>query len=438
VIVGICASLGLLLIQRTYPLWVVFSIGLGTLFFGALLCHGDLARDRPDPKRLTGFYLAISLGGALGGIANSLVAPLFFDSVVELPLTLIALGFLVYAEPGRTGPPPYRPPWWTWALAATAFVLPVSIALADVQLEVASSLATVVLIGALWVVGMRRYSYAFALVTTVVGGAIVTGFNEPMSTIAKSRSFFGVVRVRDYPEWTTMVHGTTIHGSQSKADPLRAVPRSYYHPAGPLGALVAGSPDGARIGVVGLGTGALAALGRPGQEMVFYEIDPVVIRFARDHFSFLEESPARVSIVEGDGRLSLESVPDADFDLLVIDAFSGDFVPTHLLTQEALDLFRCKVTPRGLVALHVSNRHADLRRVLRGYAEATEAPVLLADYVPDPPAIRQGAASTVAAAVGPPAVMEVLLRDGRWAHLGADGSRVLWTDDHVDLLRVLR
>lgn len=197
-------------------------------------------------------------------------------------------------------------------------------------------------------------------------------------------------------------------------------------------------PPGARVGVLGLGAGALAAHLEPGQEMVYHEIDPLVVEMARAHFTYLEDARGEVEVVLGDGRLTLEDVPDGSYDLLVVDAFSSDFVPTHLLTVEALELYRRKVRPGGLVLLHISNRHADLPRVVKGYSEATGQPVAHVDHDPSAAALEEGAFRSQVAALAPdPETVAELRRRPGWGYIDIDIRPVVWTDSRIDLPAVL-
>jgi spermidine synthase len=237
-----------------------------------------------------------------------------------------------------------------------------------------------------------------------------------------------------------MMHGTTVHGAQMRAPARRRVPPAYYHPAGPLGGQVAAQPAGARIGLVGLGTGALAALTKAGQTVHVYEIDALVEELARRHFSFLADAPAEVTVAIVDGRLGLAAEPDGSLDLLVEDAFTGDAVPAHLLTAEALELARRKLRPNGLAVFHVSNRSLDLARVFRGWSARTGHPVAIQRWEPGPAARREGATTTLAVAVAADdAVVRRLVAEsaGAWRLLDVAGAAVRWTDDRTSLVGVL-
>lgn len=438
-VVAVSASVGLLLVRGQYPFEVMLALALATLFFGALICHRDLAADRPPTGELTGFYLWISFGGALGGALNALVAPVLFDSIAELPLTLMALSLLLYFAP-TTGvrPTPYRPSWRVGTLSAVALMTPMFVALQSAQVATAV-LALVLALGVVWGVATARYVGLVAVSVWLLCALLLTGFTDADSMVTRQRGFFGVVKILDFPDAVEMMHGTTVHGRQSHDPELRRLPITYYYPEGPLGSLIAATPAGARIGVIGLGTGALAAAATEGQELIFFEIDPVVVRLAREHFTYMDDSAGDIRVVLGDGRLALEKEPDASFDVIVVDAFSSDFVPTHLLTEEALQLYLRKLRSGGVVGLHISNRHADLRRVIRGFGEVNGYEVLFADYSPTAEDRQRGAVHTLAAALSTdPLTLKQLADTPLWTRFAADVPAVHWTDDHADLLSVLR
>ncbi len=381
---------GVSLLGAVTDLPFLAPLSLATLFAGALLCHLDLARDRPAPERLSSFYLWLAIGGLAGGALNSLVAPVVLDRVTEYPLTLAVVAVLALPSRGRR------------SAAGMAF------AAAACALAVWSAL----------------------------------GAGEGGATVRTARSFFGVVRVADLPGERVLIHGATQHGSQRLADAGRRIPTRYFHPAGPLGSPVAALAPGARVGVIGLGTGALAALTKPGTRLTFYEIDPLIEDVARRQFSYLADAPGDIEVKIGDGRLLLAAEPEASFDVIVVDAFSGDVVPVHLLTAEAIDAFRARLAPGGLLVLHVSSRWLALDRVLAGYgAHRPGVSLAVADWQPDSAARAEGASRTLAVAVADDAaVIDALeaVRPGLWRPLAADGRAQWWTDDRSDLLGVMK
>lgn len=442
--VAAALALALLPLEAGLPLPLILGIALAPLGFGGLLCHLDLARDRPPPQQLTGFYLWIALGGVIGGILNSLVAPRLFSGVAEFPLTLAVLAWLL---------PAGGPGWLLGELRRArgggrllpAALMVGAIGLVTWQLArgqgperwlwlfVALSLLP---LGAL--LPPRRLN--FTLAATLVALLLASGLASPEPVLDQARSFFGVLRIVQRPERRMMVHGTTIHGSQSTAESLRRTPQGYYYPTGPMGSLVAAQPPAARIGVVGLGTGALATLTKAGQRLDYFDIDPLVELLARRHFSYLADAAGEVQVTVADGRLGLAAVPDGSYDLLVLDAFSSDAIPAHLLTTEALELYRRKVKPEGLVLFHISHRALDLARVFRGWSRATGGAVAVQRWEPDDKAVDEGALPTLAVALAPDdATVRALVdgSDGAWQLLPEDGRAALWTDDSANLMSVL-
>ena len=358
----------------------------------ALVCHGELVRLRPPSRDLTDFYLWIAVGGMLGGLFNAVLAPELFDGPLEYPLILV---LSLWLRPGmRVG----GERWTAWA---RDLALPLTVGLAGVAILWAEA-------HVLQGVGGRALAFGLMAVTALaclaavgrplrltlaVGSLLIAGWVNPVaetSTILAERSFYGVHRVVQSEDglYHTLYHGTTIHGAQSLEPERRLEPLTYYRRGGPLdqvlarirgsdareGAGSAGAgteEDGLRVGVIGLGAGAMACLGRPGERWTFYEVDPVVIRIARDPdlFTYLSECPTRSHVVRGDGRIALRQAADRRFDLLVGDAFSSDAIPVHLMTKEAIQLYLDRLAPDGVLAFHVSNRHMSLEPVLAALAD---------------------------------------------------------------------
>jgi SAM-dependent methyltransferase len=366
------------------PIWLLIPLHLLTFFGAGLFCHGELARDRPGPAHLTEFYLWLAVGGVLGGLFNALVAPLVFNRIVEYPLALVLLCLL------RPGPPKARlgrwSRWLDWGLplalgglTAGLIVRLPSQSLEPLQLRLGLMFGLPAVLCYTFVDRPRRF--ALGVTALLVAGLLYTGAHgRPLYT---ERSFFGVLRVTLDPTGTfrQLVHGNTVHGRQRIDEEGPPVPRSYYHRDGPIGRLFAVLPRmnpqfaEARIGVVGLGVGSLAAYAEPGQQWTFYEIDPAVKRLASNpaYFTFLQKCRAeKLDVVLGDARLRLEDAPEHHYDLFILDAFSSDAVPVHLLTREAMRLYRDKLAPGGLLAFHISNRYLDLKPVLGNLAADAE------------------------------------------------------------------
>ena len=313
-----------------------YSIGL---FVCCMALHGELVGLKPSPRRLTEFYLSIAFGGALGGVFVALVAPLFFDSFFELNL---AIG-----------------------------LCPILVALAFWQGSERQSL-----------LHTRREKKIFiaAAIVLSLGLWIALGFHARRETRGYTecaRNFYGVLAVGEYkiPKtgegYTMLIHGRISHGMQFKSPEKRRKATSYFGPKSGIGLTLTHFPSkesGLKIGVAGLGTGTLAAYGREGDAYRFYEINPNVARLAKKYFTFLDDCRATTAIVMGDARLSLEREAPQGFDVLILDAFTGDAIPTHLLTVEAFDIYRRHLKPGGVIAVNASNRHLDLYPVVSGLA----------------------------------------------------------------------
>ena len=368
---------------------VVPSIGLllATLAAVGLALHGRLAADRPSPAHLTRYSLYVALGGALGGIAAGVLAPLLFVVPIE-GLLVLALGVALGSLPG----------WWR--VAAVPAVVAV----------------------------------VLAIVATIVG---------PAGTVRVDRSFYGVYRVAaPTPDVHVLYSGTTIHGRETFAGPYAGEPLSYYHRAGPLGEVIeslqAEHPT-MRIGAVGLGAGAIAGYGRQGDTIRFFEIDPTVVSIARDpsSFTFLAESEASVDVHIEDGRLGLESTPSDAFDLLVLDAFSSDAVPVHLLTVGSMATSMRTVAPGGVVAVHVSNRFLDLEPIVAAAARANGFVSIIGSDLPPPELADLADPSQWVIVARSFADVADLVEGDRWRTAHADGKRP-WTDRYSDLIGAIR
>jgi hypothetical protein len=354
-------------------------LALASFFVAALLCHRELFLRRPDRRQLTAFYLWMSFGGVIGGVFAALLAPKLFTSTIEYQLLMIAALFCV---PG----PLFRSAAQldVKRLAGISCLALACLCLAGLAADVGGPrvhsyavIAIVVAIGVFFLVISGWPEQRFAFMAAL--GIVLLIMPEGYTAIRAERSFFGTVRVLESANGVQrlMLHGTTLHGTRrlKTADGVpvtRPEPAAYYHPTGAMArafdvvrtAKAAGSDQPANIlaGVVGLGTGSLACYARPGDAFRFYEIDPAVVKLAADpkYFDFLSTCTPTAPIIVGDARLTVGKEPDDLFDYLVIDAFSSDSVPTHLLTVEALKMYLSKVTDNGVIALHVSNKFMDL------------------------------------------------------------------------------
>lgn len=405
------------------PLPVTLLAHLLVLFFAGTLAHGRLAEERPAPERLTEFYFLLSLGGVLGGALNALVAPLVFDSVLEYPLVLVLALALRRGGRGRIFDLVPVLAVFSGCLAGLAVVQSVSAARAILVGAVVACLA----------IGARRplrLTLSFACLTLLVAAGSAGLHTE--------RTFFGVLRVTEQDGERRLFHGTTIHGVERFAGPLAGEPLAYYGRRGPLGDVFAAYPRFDRVDAIGLGVGTLAAYGRPGERLTFYELDPAIARVAGDprFFTYLLDARADVEIVLGDGRRTIARVPDGTSDLVIVDAFSSDSVPVHLLTREALELYVRKLRPGGLIAFHVTNRHLELAPVVTRAARALGlAAVERNDRAEGARGTRTPSRWLVIARS--PERLEPLLERSGWRNPKVSAGRV-WTDDYSNVLSVVK
>lgn len=430
-------------------LWVELVIHLEAFFITAMVCHGELARRRPAAHHLTEFYLWMSVGGVLGGLFNALLAPVLFDSVMEYPIMVVLVALL---RPWRKG---RRPLDFALDLALPgllALLLWLSIGMVDGGYGLAISLTVFLaaIVGALllpWRGSPLRFALGLAVLMSLAPLAMkeqgLSGLGVA-GTIHSERSYFGVNRVTEVESPYRahfLIHGTTLHGAQRLDDGARKTPMTYYHPDGPLGQVFQAFPFRrfSRVGAVGLGTGAAACYARPGQDWTFYEIDPTVERIARDErfFTYLADCAPDARVVIGDARLSLQAAPDGAFDLLILDAFSSDAIPVHLITAEAFAMYRRKLSPGGVIMVHISNRYLDLETVLgRITLETGFFGVVQNHDAGTSETMLRYPSIWVAMARSPDDIIE-LAPDTRWAPLrGAKAA--LWTDDYVNIIGALR
>ena len=449
------AACGLFVEVKTFAL-LFGAVAVLNLFTVSVALHGQLFERRPDPQHLTLFYLMLSVGGVIGGIFCALVAPMLFDWTYEHVILLAAAAFLM------TSPSLFDRLASLWNGDATARRLTWLTAGLLVVLALAGK-------GLFGIPASRDVSYwaTFAIIAlaivaignrtlftiAVVALMICIGGYERLALSAEpgkmTRSFFGVYSVQDRgDEARILVHGTTMHGVQNRGSPERErMPTTYYAPQSGVGLAMAAAPrlfgDQARIGMVGLGAGTLACYARPGQRWTFYEIDPVDIAIARDpnQFTFLSRCLPGVPVELGDARLTLERAPPRSADLLVIDAFSSDSIPIHLLTREAFDVYRRHLADEGLLLVHISNRFLDLEPVIAA-AAANGWHASLRHYRPNEQQAAENHTASIWIAMSPsPATLAHLVsagEEGKWRPLRPRPGFAPWTDDHATLLPLIR
>ena len=376
-------------IKAALPL---FAVGL---FVCCMVCHGELARLKPDPRYLTLFYLMVSIGGAVGGIFVGLIAPNVFSGYYEFPIAIVGCGALIASVASRDllkGP--------LWAVAV------------------------------IYVVGLTGY----------VGYELK---NARGTNRVAVRNFYGGLKVSDSGTGKdvtrTLTHGTINHGEQFLDPDRRRMPLTYYGYKSGVGLAILNVNSGGpkHIGVIGLGTGTLASYGRPGDRVRYYEINPLVIKISRSEFTYLNDCQAQLDIALGDARLSLEREPPQNFDVLAVDAFSSDSIPVHLLTIEAFQLYFRHLKPNGVLAVHVSNKYLDLKPVVDRAAEALGKARIVIDTDDDEeiPSIFGSTWVLVSADRDFFRKPEIKLA-GTTSTAGKDQR--MWTDDYSNLFRILK
>ena len=384
------------------PIVPTICVLLAALFACCMFCHGELVHRKPHPRYLTGFYVMISLGGALGGIFVGLIAPNFFDSNYELPAGLALCAALVVT----LAPQPaflQRARWRRfWAPALAALLA-----------------AYIIFLG----VGIRNGFHGY---------------------LAVQRNFYGQLRVRQSEDpsdefaYRVLQHGRIDHGEQMLNEMYRRQPVTYFCPASGIGKMIAARSTTAplRVGVMGMGCGTLVAYGRRGDTYRIYEINPLVPPLAETFFTYLTDTPAKVEIVLGDARLSLEREPNQQFDLLVMDAFSGDSVPVHLITREAIQMYFRHLKPGGVLAVNVTNTYLDLRPVVERAASYFGKIAIYYHFTPDEDDSLCYTSSWIA--IGDPSIRQSapdLLKAG--AVLGPRPDFRMWTDDFSSMWGIL-
>ena len=425
------------------------------LFTLSVALHSQLFERRPAPEQLTLFYLAMSAGGVIGGIFCALVAPLVFDWTYEHLLLLVAAALLM----GTPSLFDRFAPLWNGdklagriTLVATILVLLLAVSGKGLfgfpESERVSYYAALAIIAVAIVAIGNRLLFAASVAALIICAGAWEQLALSASPGKMSRSYFGVYSVRsDEVDSRTLVHGTTVHGVQNLGSPARErMATTYYAPTSGVGLAAAAAPalfgSEARIGVVGLGAGTLACYARPGQRWTFYEIDPLIVDIARDprQFTFLSRCQPDAEVVVGDARLSLQNAPPAGADLLVVDAFSSDSIPMHLLTREAFAAYRRHIGDQGLLLVHISNRYLDLEPVVAAssgdgwHARVRTFELAAADKD------RNYTPSIWVALSRDPATLGRLVELSRkeWRPLGRRDAVAPWTDDHASLLSVIR
>lgn len=431
--------------NATEPTTAIVLLHLCFFFVAALVCHGLLSGDRPDATRLAEFYLCVALGGMFGGLFNTLIAPIAFNTLIEYPLAIV-LACLI--RPSDATEESSRDRLFDVILPVGAALLTIGLVFLVNQYDVGEVVAVAIIFGIPLVIinhhfRSRPVRFALALGAVMLGSVV---YSETQNrTLHDERNFFGTLSVRLDTSGDTRVlfHGNTIHGRQFINPSLQREPLSYFHREGPLGQIFDAfnsNPASPHVAVVGLGAGSMACYARPDHNWTFYEINPAVVQIAQnpEYFTYLQKcavGPTR--IIVGDARLQLQHAPDHQYGLIVLDAFNSDAIPVHLMTKEAIELYMSKLAPGGMLAFHISNRSLKLDSVLAELAKQKGATILsLADGEYDPVRGKDPSEWAVMAQRSP--ALDNLVTNPRWRVLRPRAESDAWTDDFSNILRVFR
>jgi hypothetical protein len=438
-----------ILLEATEPMILILSLHLLGFFWLALVCHGELARTRPPSDRLTEFYLWITLGGVLGGVFNVLIAPLVFKNMGEYPM-MLALACLL--RPGETAAltprrSPYAllsnlgPPMLVGGLTLGLIFLARGVGLPAGPLTVGLGFVPPLLF--VYFLQNRPLQFGLSFGMIFLASCFYPGVDGP--PLYSERTFFGIHRVTEQAGYRKLFHGNTLHGEQSLDPERRREPLTYYYRTGPIGQVLTslkGDPRLRRVGLIGLGTGALAAYAGPGDDWTFFEIDPAVAHIAAPAtglFTYLKDCQGQTDVVLGDARLTLQRHPDK-FGVLVVDAFGSDAIPLHLLTREALQIYLAHLETNGILMFHISNRYVNLEPVLANLAQDAQPPLLCTiqkDLVVGVEAQRGKAPSVWVLLARKEKDLGPLAKDGRWRLARPRPDLEVWTDDFSNLASVL-
>jgi hypothetical protein len=443
------AITGILGIGGTVFLQVFFFFGV------ALACHATLVATRPDAQGLTQFYLLMSFGGAVGGAMVALLAPLLFNWIFEYPI-LIAVSALLLAVPEKTVSEirlkriidgNHNAIVWDIVFVIMAIGIAASAFANDNGSYVTYTISTAGLFILCFIARKRhlRFAAVITVCSIVFGGFVKSSLS--LDTKLLARSFFGVYRVGDdNNQMRLIVHGTTVHGAQSKLAAYKNEPQSYYLPESGIG-LVMQTIERGNIGVVGLGSGALACYAKTEQNWSFYEIDPLVAEIAKNksYFTYLSDCTPKAKIKIGDARLQLKSAVNNEYDVLVIDAFSSDSIPLHLITADAFSLYRAKMHKNGILMVHISNKYMDLKPVVGNIAKQQNWQAWSYFYKPPAGKKLKGRNSTPSNWIMLTPNQSVAdkqfaqMKNGQtgWEKVIPDPAQAVWTDNYANTLSVL-
>ena len=424
-----------MVLEATEPMGVLAGMHLLAFTVAALMCHTRLAETRPATGNLTEFYVWLSVGGAVGGLFNALVAPTVFSILAEYPIAIVAASML---RPIREGVKTSLAKDVVFGTAMLVLTIGIAYIAQQAGME-PSRIRTAAVIGLPVILCflMSDYPVRFGLMAgAIFMGSHLMGTSSAGTIAYRGRSFFGVHRVVHLGggRYHQLVHGNTVHGIQDMEEP--GEPRTYYARNGPIGEVFSKFPNVRNVGMVGLGVGSCAAYGKPGMNMTYFEIDPVVEKVARDpeQFTFLRDSKADVQVVMGDARLTLGQ-STGGYDLIILDAFSSDSIPIHLLTKQALEMYLSKLTGEGVLAFHISNRYLNLEPILAEIAKSLDLQAYaMTDGATDEEERVGKRPSTWMAFARKGTDLSPLVKRSSWLEAETRPGTPLWTDDYSNIL----
>jgi len=430
----------LIILAPPISVWVTITLHLLVFFFAALVSHQRLAQSRPHVSKLPEYYLWIAVGGVLGGIFNALVAPMVFSTPFEYPAAIILACLIRPVTMQEQKTKSLMRTTFPVFIFVLTFVLALTIPRLEFRAQLEHGIVLLLPLLLCFVFSFRR-PFIFALSLAALMFASIPYLNASVETLATERNFFGVWRVTTSPneEFRRLYHGSTVHGVQMNDSVRKCDATSYYHKTGPLGEVFDvynSKPANLPVAATGLGAGTIGTYSLPGQQWDFYDIDPAIVRIATEpnYFTFISDcTKGSYRMILGDARLRLREAPAGKYGLLIMDAFSSDSVPAHLLTTEAMDLYLSKLSNDGMLAFHISNRYLNLEPLLSGLSKRAGISAFIRR---DQERGLTGKYPSVWVVMARnDAALGSIASDSRWARVQGD---IVWTDDFSNILSLLK
>ena len=439
----ILVLLTMFFVSANLPLWLKLLIHILPFFVISVVCHGALAETRPSANKLTEFYICMSIGGAAGGIFNALIAPVLFNTLFEYPIILILACLARRTAISNTAKELKRDFAYPAIFAIALILLLWLMANGPKEFYINQYLIFVFAIAAFLVFSFSTRPLRFGLsVAALMFNMMMVQHQSGDETIYQSRGFFGIHQVKLYTEDNLHVlkHGSTVHGAQSIIREEFTTPLTYYNfnsPPSQILEKLKSNSTSINVGLVGLGTGALLCHKQPEDVWTVFEIDAEVVQIASNTnlFNYLDKCASDSDIVVGDARLTLSKAQKHHFDVIILDAFSSDAIPTHLITREAFEMYEEKLKPKGVLLIHISNRYIDLKPVLSAASNSLELILRVQDYTPVNFSTRDLPSQWAILSSSSHTIDQ--LTDQRWKEIPITNDFNTWTDDYSNILSVV-